>query len=444
VPSAQGGLRLLNQYKCMNKKSKNEGKKAKLRKQALKRMSKHTKATQDFPDLTMKKDYFRLKGEKAESILHELAEKTFLIDWCYPNPVLRDGKELCDLLVVFDDIAIIWQLKDTKLDGNGNLKKSDIQKNQRQLLGACRQLFELKTDVILTNPRRGSETFNSSDIKYVHLISAFFGDKPFITRTQEKVKEHLIHTFTKDFTEIVLNELDTISDLQRYLQDRERLSNTKTSLIVMGGEEQILAYYLTNNRCFDKFKNRNAVILEDDIWEGLKNNPKYQVKKEADRVSYLWDGIIDGSHEGDSFQNELIARELARHDRFDRRIYGKAFLEAHIKAHNRGETFRRFMHLENQDVVYCFLFQDDPDPRENRKRHLKEMCHVARSKYKDKKIIGIATEVKIKPGYSYDFALFKVHEWTEEDQKELERIQANTDILKNPDKLLVHEDEYPD
>ena len=45
---------------------------------------------------------------KAESILHELAKKTFLTDWCYPNPLLPDGKELCDLLVVFGDTAIIW------------------------------------------------------------------------------------------------------------------------------------------------------------------------------------------------------------------------------------------------------------------------------------------------------------------------------------------------
>jgi len=427
----------------MNRKYKNESKRAKLRKQALRRRSKASKAQQQ-AGLEIKKDYFQLKGEKAESILHELADKSFLSDWCYPNPVLPDGKELCDLLVVFDNTAIVWQLKDTKLDGNGNLKESDIQKNQSQLLGACRQLFELKTEITLTNPRRGSETFNPSDIKHIHLISAFFGDTPSIVRSRETAKEYSIHTFTKCFTEIALNELDTISDFQRYLQDREQLSNIGTGLVVIGGEEEILAYYLKNNRCFDKFKNQDFVMLEDGIWADLKKDPKYQAKKQADEVSYLWDGIIDRSHEGDSLQYELIARELARHDRFGRRIYGKAFLEAHIIAHNRGETFRRFMHMKDQDVVYCFLFQDDPEPRENRKGHLTAMCHVARSKYRDKKIIGIATEVKIRPSCSYDFALFNVHEWTEKDQKVLEEIQTNTDILKKPGKWLVHEDEYPD
>jgi hypothetical protein len=407
-------------------------------------MSKYKKVVKPSMDLTVKKDYFRLKGKEAESILHELAEKTFLTDWCYPNAVLPNGKELCDLLVVFDNTAIIWQLKDTKLDGNGNFKESDVRKNQRQLLGACRQLFELKTNITLTNPRRGSETFIPSEIKCVHLISAFFGDNPSMIKSREKTKKYLIHTFTKRFTEIILNELDTIADFQRYLRDREQLSVTGTSLIVLGGEEEILAYYLNNNRCFDKFKNRDVVLLDEGIWEDLKKHPKYQAKKQADQVSYLWDGIIDRAHEGDNPQYELIARELARHDRLDRRILGKAFLGAHIIAHKSGKTFRRFMFMEDQNVMYCFLFQDDPEPRENRKGHLTAMCHVARSKHKEKKIIGIATEVKIRPTCSYDFVLFKVHEWTEKDQKVLEELQAKTDILKSPNKSVIHEDEYPD
>jgi len=432
------------EYQCMNGKSKNKTKRDKLRKHALRKSLKRKETAQHSKDLTVRKDYFRLKGKKAESIIHELAEKTFLTDWCCPNPVLPNGKELCDLLVVFDDTAIIWQLKDTKLDSNGNFKESDVQKNQRQLLGACRQLFELKTNITLTNPRRGPETFIPSEIKCIHLISAFFGDNPSMITSREKAKGYLIHTFTKRFTEVILNELDTIADFQRYLQDREQLSDTGTSLLVLGGEEEVLAYYLKNNRSFDKFKNRDAVLLEDGIWEDLKKYPKYQAKKQANQVSYLWDSIIDRAHEGDSPQYELIARELARHDRFGRRILSKAFLGAHMIAHENENTFRRFMFMEDQDVVYCFLFQDDPEPRENRKGHLTAMCHVARSKHKEKKIIGIATEVKIRPTCSYDFALFKVHEWTEKDQKVLEELQAKTDILKSPNKLFVHEDEYPE
>jgi hypothetical protein len=40
----------------------------------------------------------QLKGKKAEEVVTQLAEKTFLVDWCFPNPHLPNGKELCDLL----------------------------------------------------------------------------------------------------------------------------------------------------------------------------------------------------------------------------------------------------------------------------------------------------------------------------------------------------------
>ena len=121
------------------------------------------------------KDYFYTKGQKAEKLVHDLATKTFLTDWCYLNPKLPDGKELCDLLVVFDEIAIIWQIKNLKIHEDGKYKKSEVDKNLRQLLGARRQLFELKSPVKLVNPRRGEEQFDPTSIKKVYLLSALFG-----------------------------------------------------------------------------------------------------------------------------------------------------------------------------------------------------------------------------------------------------------------------------
>ena len=38
-----------------------------------------------------------------KAVIHSLVTKTFLTDWCDPNPKKR--KALCDLLVVFDDTA---------------------------------------------------------------------------------------------------------------------------------------------------------------------------------------------------------------------------------------------------------------------------------------------------------------------------------------------------
>ena len=61
--------------------------------------------------MNISKNYFNIKGINAEKLVHNLALKTFLTDWCYLNPCLPGGKELCDLVVVFDDVAIIWQIQ---------------------------------------------------------------------------------------------------------------------------------------------------------------------------------------------------------------------------------------------------------------------------------------------------------------------------------------------
>ena len=72
---------------------------------------------------------FNERGSNAEDFIYELAKKTFLTDWCYLRPHLpasKGKKELCDLLVIYDNIAIVWQIKDTKLDKMGHRKKSYI------------------------------------------------------------------------------------------------------------------------------------------------------------------------------------------------------------------------------------------------------------------------------------------------------------------------------
>ena len=212
-------------------------------KQARKRRQKGKVAQLSIPD----KNYYDLKGKNAEAVLHELAEKTFLADWCYLNPKLPDGNELCDLLVVFDDVAIIWQVKDVKLK-DGCVKESDFNKNLKQVSGAYRQLFELTTEVELENPRRGKELFEPSKINTIYLISVFMGDSPFFITSGHKVKGNIVHTFTREFIQIALNELDTISDFTNYLKDKEQFHLQANSIIIEGGEEELLGYYLKNDQ----------------------------------------------------------------------------------------------------------------------------------------------------------------------------------------------------
>ena len=50
--------------------------------------------------------HFRLKRQTARQAIQELAERAFLVDWCYPNPKKPERTELCVLLVERTDLRI--------------------------------------------------------------------------------------------------------------------------------------------------------------------------------------------------------------------------------------------------------------------------------------------------------------------------------------------------
>ena len=146
----------------------------------------------------------------------------------------------------------------------------------------------------------------------------------------------------------------------------------------------------------------------------------------------------------DTPEYELVARELARPNRFQRRYLAKAFLDAHILAHQDEQFDMQRRLVQGEDATYCFLFMDDPEPRERRKAILGTMCFIARGVVKNQpNVIGIATEKKLRPICSYDFCYLFLPKWRERQQREMEKIQAQSGIFKNPKSFRVSEDEYP-
>jgi len=386
------------------------------------------------------KHYFREKGAAAEAIIHNLATKTFLTDWCYPNPKKADGKELCDLLVVFDDTAIIWQIKDLKVDEAGRYKKAEVEKNLRQLGGARRHMFDLKVPIQLENPRRGKELFDPEKIKTVHLISVLMGESEEPFPFFQVVKDKLIHVFTREFADLALSELDTVSDFCDYLRKKEAIDKSKM-VMVGGGEENLLAKYLESTHSFSWMDNSDVILVDDSCWPAFTRNPQFLAKKLADQVSYGWDSVIDRAHDGTSEHYERLARELARPDRFTRRVISKSFFEAYSEyMEKKPPVFRRMTAFG--DTTYCFLFMEDgKGPRERRKRMLQFMCFVARGiPPMNKRVIGVATEAENR---SYDYCVRIQPEWSDEDEANKVKIQQELGIFLNPRRTTDGEDEYP-
>jgi hypothetical protein len=346
--------------------------------------------------------------------------------------------------VVFDRTAIIWQVKDLKLGRDGRYKQSEVEKNIRQLSGARRQLFELRTPIELRNPRRTIEKLDPGQITEVFLISVLLGEGedwfPFV----ESVNQFTAHIFESKFTQIILTELDTIADFSNYLRTKERLLRDNQFLIIEGGEEELLAFYLFNERSFAQMMNLPQVLIEGTFWEKLQKSRRYALKKEADEISYIWDDIINRAHEG-SKRYEVVARELARPNRFERRVLAKTIV------HDKFAAYRNKTHEIHRNVIctptvtYCFLFCAGHIPREVRKSMLEKMCYVARGTFlENPKVIGIATEKEISPMSSYDFVLLNFPSWTSKNEKEVEKLKKQLGMFQNPSLRTIQETEYPD
>lgn len=99
----------------------------------------------------------------AERYLARLCERTFLSLWSYPN-VFRDvcvpgtkiGKEICDLLVIFEDRVLIFSDKDCAVPRTGDLQldwsrwfRKAVLENTKQAHGAERWLRQFPNRLFL-------------------------------------------------------------------------------------------------------------------------------------------------------------------------------------------------------------------------------------------------------------------------------------------------------
>ena len=137
---------------------------------------------------------FRKRGTEGEQYVNELAFKSFFKYWCYPNPIDEEGnkKEICDLLICYDKIAIIAQVKTITF----NFQKpqtvdKEISKGINHANGAERKLFKSDKQIHIKHPDREVELFdpNAFDNYYkivIVICNAFKGDMSSLKPFKEK------------------------------------------------------------------------------------------------------------------------------------------------------------------------------------------------------------------------------------------------------------------
>ena len=143
--------------------------------------------------------------------------------------------------------------------------------------------------------------------------------------------------------DVILREIDTISDFTSYLTKKENLFRSKKT-VMAAGEEDVLAHYLTymnkqQQHDFVVGKRFDGVSFPEGAWAKVAINPQYLAKKDANKSSYAWDELIEkfNSHvlggtlaqgnERPLTDHEQGLRQLASELRFSRRSLVRALFD---------------------------------------------------------------------------------------------------------------------
>lgn len=407
----------------------------------------------------------------AERSLAELCESTFLKLWSYPNIYTPEGrkqdrgagKELADLLVVFGDSVIIFSDKDIAFPTHpqldvywGRWKRRAIVASIGQLHGAEKWLKEHPGKLYLD--KNCSEEFplrdGVSNASEIHLIAVarnsasaartFFDDEtsglvfrcvaqdetPF-TYTDTHPEKTFVHILDEVRLDILLRELDTAPDFLAYLR-------FKTKLIRGGmlgfaqGEENLLAFYLgvgggvaseeaVWGLVAEQLGSDAQLVINGGIWNEYSTSDSHCRRREADTISYLWDGLIDwfSGHVlsglvplwTDQYvsPHEAALRSMARENRLNRRFMAANFADK-IRSTPRNRRSARVL-ISPMDPSAAFVLLIFPrsleEPYESYRKERIELMHqyalVCKYRYPMlRRITVIGTEPQISLGRSED------------------------------------------
>ena len=163
---------------------------------------------------------------KAEEFIYNICSKSFFSLWSFPNPIRDDDKELCDILVRFQENIIIFSVKNVKFkqdhDDYGvaaeRWRKSAIEKSVKQTLGAERYLCsKRKFKVAMFNGEKELQITDIDGLR-IHKVSVSLGGGSQVPFTCDLTSGKLVHILDEEDFRIVSHELD-----QTLLRDSAKL-----------------------------------------------------------------------------------------------------------------------------------------------------------------------------------------------------------------------------
>lgn len=390
---------------------------------------------------------------QSEEFVFDITHRSFLSLWSYANPIKQpSGKELCDVLTIFGSNIAIFSVKEINLQSASPIAmerwtRRAVSASTKQIYGAERSLRSA-THVIRHDGTNGLPLPPKSQIQ-VHRIAVGLGSHGRALIASRDYGKGFVHVFDAESFSGVAGELDTASDFFEYLSKKVAFLANGPNVLLEGGEEDLLAVYLSKNRQFPAAT--GFISIGQGIWNDFRQRPEYLAKKDADKASAIWDGLIEyvahhalaGTLEfGSTLSDvELALRQMAAENRYQRRLLGKAFDEF---LQQSATKIRSRLVKSESGAIYVFLAKPLGTAREDRTKELLARCFVAKGKLRDyPTVIGIATEEYIpNQGFSLDLVYMAKPEWTDDDQKAYDELQSHLSYF-NGEGHRFDQDEYP-
>lgn len=392
---------------------------------------------------------------RTEDFVHGICRDSFLSLWCYANPRAKAGKELCDILIVCDPVVIIVSVKGIKLNqekepgvAHARWERKAVTDSVKQIYGAEGWLASAPN--VIRNDGAPGLNLPPTERRQTFRIAVAFGGEGQVTVKSGDFGEGFVNVMTEQSFEEVLTELDTVTDFIEYLNAKEALVKSGTAIVCEGSESNMLGWFITNDRTFPV--GQTMAVFDNSLWSGLQSNPAFLRRKEADRVSYLWDDLTEAlsdpkakavsGPEPELNQVEMAVRAMARETRLHRRILGQAVGE--FLAAARARQTRARIVRGGHGVIYIFAYFLPSDTPEMRKAELVGRCYVARLICgSGDTMVGIGLSGhELGVGSTSDLVYINFPVWTDEDQAMASKAR-DLGFFRGQPIQHRHADEYP-
>ncbi|RXM43917.1 hypothetical protein [Flavobacterium sp. YO12] len=390
------------------------------------------------------------KGDAGEEYVNELAYGSYLKYWCYPNPkdLNGDKKEICDLLILFREAAIIFSVKNHSFDGNyERYKKRVVEKSSNQLNGAFRKLFGSSRQIHIKHPDRDPEPFNPGQFSKIYRLTVNVGEQfEHYEFSDQDDRKGFISILNKDTFEAIMEELDTIKDFIGYLDEREKLLASGKNITINCTEKDLLAEFLMNKRSFKmNYKAEHVKEIQMNLsgsWNKYEKSEQLLRKRKADEISYFIDKMVkrDILHLP---EGETLARELMNLGRTERRMLTKSLFDLVKKHEGEPDTFaRRYSAYNGIGHLLIYYPADVPEEETDSFIQLAMALYAYKTAYREKEIICIAATDGVK---QHKFGMFQAFPPIPAETARLyDSIISDLGWFTSMQVLYYEEKEYPD